>query len=103
MGFSSNGAAALIIICKGSLGSDWGFVFGILIFLGVCALACALAIYRDDLAKIGGSSGSSGGPGGLAEPLLPGNGVRTVSSTVGTAGNGVGTVSNGKGARSNGA
>jgi len=52
MGFSSNGAAAMIIVCKGFLGSDWDSVFTILIGLGVCGIVCAGAIYRDDLQKI---------------------------------------------------
>merc|ERR1711865_1361311 len=53
MGFSSNGAAALIIICKGLLGGDWDELFTILIALAVCAIACAGAIYTDDLKKLG--------------------------------------------------
>lgn len=52
MGFSSNGAAAMIIVCKGILGGNWDTVFTILIALGVCGLVCAQAIYNDDLKKI---------------------------------------------------
>lgn len=52
MGFSSNGAAAMIIVCKGYLGNDWDSMFTILIGLGVCGLVCAGAIYSDDLKKI---------------------------------------------------
>ena len=65
MGFSSNGAAALIIICKGRLGSDWGFLFGILVVLGICALVCAFAIYWDDIKKIGAHVSASAQIGGL--------------------------------------
>jgi len=63
MGFSSNGAAALIIICKGLLGGDWDMVFTILIGLGFCGLVCAQCIYNDDLKKIGVPGGQ------LEQPL----------------------------------
>jgi len=53
MGFSSNGAAALIIVVKGSLGNDWDMMFATLIGCSLCALGCAGAIYSDDLKKIG--------------------------------------------------
>jgi MFS family permease len=66
MGFSSNGAAAMIIVCKGFLGGNWDTVFTILIALGVCGLICASAIYNDDLKKIDVPGGE------LTQPLKNG-------------------------------
>jgi len=67
MGFSSNGAAALIIICKGWLGGNWDVLFSILIGLGFCALFAATAIYRDDLKKLRPALVNAGA---LQEPLV---------------------------------
>lgn len=52
MGFSSNGAAAAMIIVKGHVGTDWSVMFSILVVLSICSVLCALGIWMHDLKTI---------------------------------------------------